>query len=63
MGLHWCCIWPKDQRPGMYFTLHCVLWVQLQAIEAGKAVPCAHRDGWQVKFPVPGKGEGIIRYS
>lgn len=48
VGLHRGCIWPKDQKPDMYFTLHCVLQIQLQATEVEKAVLCPHRDGWQV---------------
>lgn len=36
VGLHRGCIWPKDQKPDVYFTLHCVLQIQLQATEAEK---------------------------
>ena len=48
VGLHRGCTWPKDQKPDVYFTLHCVLQIQLQATEAEKTVPCSHRDGWEV---------------
>lgn len=48
MGLHRGCFWPEDQKPDICFTLHCVLQIQLQATEAEEAVPCPHRDGWQV---------------
>jgi len=23
--LHWDCIWPRDQKPDVFFTVHCVL--------------------------------------
>ena len=46
VGLHQGCIWPKGQKPDMYFTLHCVVQMQPQATEADKG-PCPCRGGWQ----------------